>query len=121
HLRLTELSLVLMSLIWGVNYVVVKYGTTVLDPLAFNGVRVALAAGTLLLVAQFAPRSATNGVVSRWPARRDALVLLGLGTLGNGLYQIFFVEGIPRTRAGHAGPVVAPSPARIAPIGRHRR
>jgi drug/metabolite transporter (DMT)-like permease len=120
HVRLTELSLVLMSLIWGVNYVVVKYGTTVLDPLAFNGVRVALAAGTLLLVAQLVPRGAANGAASRWPARRDALVLLGLGTLGNGLYQIFFVEGIARTRAGDAALVVAASPALIALIGRLR-
>jgi drug/metabolite transporter (DMT)-like permease len=120
QVRLTELSLVLMSLIWGVNYVVVKYGTTVLDPLAFNGVRVALAAGTLLLVAQFAPRAAATGATARWPARRDALVLLGLGTLGNGLYQIFFVEGIARTRAGDAALVVAASPAFIALIGRLR-
>jgi drug/metabolite transporter (DMT)-like permease len=118
--RLTELSLVLMSLIWGVNFVVVKYGTTVLDPLAFNGVRVALAAATLLFIAQVAPRSAGEGSVSRWPARRDALVLLGLGTLGNGLYQIFFVEGIARTRAGDAALVVAASPAFIALIGRLR-
>src|SRR5919205_197531 len=40
---LTDLLLILTSVIWGANYIVVKYGTGVLDPLAYNGVRVALA------------------------------------------------------------------------------
>ena len=37
---LTELSLVAMALIWGVNFSVVKFGTTLIDPLAYNGFRV---------------------------------------------------------------------------------
>src|SRR5690348_18394677 len=49
---LTDLSLLLMALIWGVNYTSVKYGTGLLDPLAFNGVRVTLAAVSLVIVAQ---------------------------------------------------------------------
>src|ERR1043166_1406053 len=45
--RLTELSLAVMALIWGVNYSVVKYGSGLVAPLAYNGVRVVLAAGVL--------------------------------------------------------------------------
>lgn len=115
----TDLSLLLMALIWGVNYTSVKYGTGVLAPLAFNGVRVTLAAVALVIVAQFAARFSKDEA-SGWPTARDGLMLLLLGTLGNGLYQILFVEGIARTRAGDAALLVSASPAYIAIIGRLR-
>lgn len=109
---LTELGLVLMALIWGVNYSIVKFGTTVMEPLAFNAARVALAAIVLSII----------GLAARvgLPSRRDVIALLGLGVLGNGLYQYFFVEGIARTSATDAALVVAASPAFIAIIGRIR-
>src|SRR5690349_8457611 len=115
----TDLSLLLMALIWGVNYTSVKYGTGLVAPLAFNGVRVTLAAVSLVIVAQLA--SAWFGIEREgWPARHDAIALFLLGTLGNGLYQILFVEGIARTRAGDAALLISASPAFIAIIGRLR-
>ena len=108
--RLTMALLVVMALIWGVNFSVVKIGTQQVPPLAFNGARVALAAVVLSLVAALAR--------APWPSRRETLALLGLGVLGNGLYQVFFIEGISRTRAGSAALVLAASPAFIAIIGR---
>jgi len=115
----TDLSLLLMALIWGVNYTSVKFGTTVLDPLAFNGVRITLAAVSLLVIAQLATR--VFGLEKTgWPSRRDVIALLLLGTLGNGLYQILFVEGIARTRAGDAALLISAAPAFIAIIGRFR-
>jgi len=115
----TDLSLLLMALIWGVNYTSVKYGTGLMAPLAFNGVRVALAAVSLVVVAQLA--RAWFGIErDGWPARRDAIALFLLGTLGNGVYQILFVEGIARTRAGDAALLISASPAFIAIIGRLR-
>src|ERR1041385_1650402 len=77
---LTDLSLLLMTLIWGVNFSVVKFGTQLIDPLAYNGVRVALAATTLVLIV------VVSGAA--WPARRTALTLIALGMLGNGIYQV---------------------------------
>jgi drug/metabolite transporter (DMT)-like permease len=115
----TDLSLLLMALIWGVNYTSVKYGTGVLAPLAFNGVRVTLAAVSLVIVAQIAARF-SSAEADGWPSARDAVALLLLGTLGNGLYQILFVEGIARTRAGDAALLISASPAFIAIIGRIR-
>ena len=115
----TDISLLLMALIWGVNYTSVKYGTGLIAPLAFNGVRVSLAALSLLLVAQ-AARSWFGVEREGWPNRRDAIALLLLGTLGNGVYQILFVEGIARTRAGDAALLISASPAFIAIIGRLR-
>lgn len=119
HFGVTDLSLLLMALIWGVNYTSVKYGTGVLAPLAFNGVRVALAAVALVIAAQIAARFSNTETVG-WPGARDTIALLLLGTLGNGLYQILFVEGIARTRAGDAALLIAASPAFIAIIGRLR-
>src|SRR4051812_31066157 len=79
---LVDASLFLMAFIWGVNFVVVKFATGVLPPLSFNAVRVTLAAVTLMIIASM--RS------NPWPDRRRAFLLLGLGVLGNGIYQMFF-------------------------------
>jgi drug/metabolite transporter (DMT)-like permease len=109
---LTDLSLLMMALIWGVNFSVVKYATGLLHPLAFNAVRVALAATALMLI----------GAIRRdaWPDRRVILMLLLLGVLGNGVYQVFFVEGLAKTRAGDAALVIAATPAFIALLGMAR-
>lgn len=109
---LTDVTLLLVALIWGVNYTIVKFGTTLVDPLAYNGVRVALAAVLLAVIV-------TVGREPFPPARAIA-ALLALGVLGNGVYQLLFVEGIARTRASDAALFVAASPAFIAIIGRLR-
>ena len=109
---LTDASLLLMALIWGVNFSVVKYGTALVDPLAYNGLRVSLASLVLIAIA-LAARAPL-------PSARTIAALLGLGVLGNGIYQFFFVEGIARTSASDAALVVAASPAFIAIIGRVR-
>src|SRR5438046_793947 len=109
---LTDLSLAAMALIWGVNFSVIKYGARLLDPLAYNGMRVAMAAVALVAI-----------VVARglpWPSRRQALALLALGVLGNGIYQLFFVEGVAHTRASDAALVMAASPILVALMGRAR-
>ena len=109
--RLTEFLLFCMALIWGVNFSVVKYGTDVVPPLAFNAMRVGLAAVFLGVLAF--PRAER-------PSRRDMLVLVLLGVLGNGAYQMLFIEGVARTRAGDAALVIASTPAFVALIGRLR-
>jgi drug/metabolite transporter (DMT)-like permease len=110
HFTGTDALLLGMSVIWGANFSVVKFATARVAPLAFNGARVALAASALMAIVAVAggPR----------PSRRDALALLGLGVLGNGLYQVCFIEGVARTRAGNAALVLAATPAFIALIGR---
>jgi drug/metabolite transporter (DMT)-like permease len=110
RVSLTDLMLLIMSVIWGVNYSVMKFGTEVLDPLAFNGVRISLAALALALAAAL--------VRAARPRSRDVMTLLALGVLGNGMYQTFFIQGIARTRAGTAALVLAATPALVALIGR---
>ena len=109
---LTDVTLLLVALIWGVNYTVVKFGTTLVDPLAYNGVRVALAAVLLSAIVALGREPL--------PPTRIILALLALGVLGNGVYQVLFVEGIARTRASDAALFVAASPAFIAIIGQLR-
>lgn len=108
----TDLLLLLMAAIWGVNFSMVKYGMRFMEPLAFNGVRVAIAGVALMLVAR--------ALRLPLPPRRETLALLGLGVLGNGVYQVLFVEGISRTRAGNAALVMAATPVLIAVLGRLR-
>ena len=110
NVLITEWLLVLMSLIWGMNFTVMKYGTGVLEPFAYNGVRLAL--GSVVMYGILYTR--------RLPALpwKDIRALMLLGLLGTGLYQLFFISGLAMTRAGTASLVIAASPAIIAIVGR---
>lgn len=107
---MTELSLVFMAVIWGVNFSVVKYGTQVMEPLAYNALRMSLGCAVLLALAAWRPGSRVNAS-DRWR-------LMLLGVLGHCVYQILFISGITRTRAGTASLVVAASPAAVALVAR---
>ncbi|MEO8579779.1 MAG: DMT family transporter [Gemmatimonadales bacterium] len=109
---LTDVLLFTMAVIWGINFVVVKYATGVFNPVAFTGLRVGTAAAFLLLVAL-----ARGGIAI---PRRDVVRLLFLGVIGNGLYQLFFIHGVARTRAGNAALIVGAAPAFIALAARAR-
>ena len=109
---ITDVLLFTMAVIWGINFVVTKYATTIFKPVAFTGLRVGTAALFLLLVALL------RGKIGL--PRRDVIGLLLVGMVGNGLYQLFFVHGLARTRAGNAALIVAAAPAFIALIARAR-
>ena len=106
----TDVLLLVMALIWGVNFSVVKYGTQVMPPLTFSALRMLLASVVLgaLALALRAQR----------PARRDVIRLALLGLLGHGLYQLCFIEGVARSSVATSALVLAASPALIALVGR---
>lgn len=108
----TDLGLVLMAVIWGANFSAVKVGARMFQPLAFNSTRIVL--GTL---AMFATAAAIGG---RWPTRREGWALVGLGALGNGFYQICFVEAVSRTPVANVAIVLASTPVWLALIGQLR-
>lgn len=121
---LTDLLLLAMATIWGINFVVVKYATRSFNPLAFAGLRVALVAVFLMIVAFVRDRNgggetviARRSVLQRVD-RKDLVRLLLAGMIGNGLYQLFFVLGVSRTRAGNAALIVGAAPAFIALVAR---
>jgi drug/metabolite transporter (DMT)-like permease len=102
----TDVLLLLMATIWGVNYSAVKYAGRAFGPLTFTWMRV-LIAMLMLFAAALLQRK-------QWPSRSDVLALLGLGVIGNGLYQLLFVFGVSHTRVGSAALILAAAPAFIA-------
>jgi drug/metabolite transporter (DMT)-like permease len=98
-----ELGLGLMTVIWAVNFSVIKVGLVQLPPFGFNALRFPLAGLPLLGVL------AVRGALGL-PDRSDALRVVGLGLLGNGAYQFLFISGIDRTRAGNASLLLAGTP-----------
>ena len=110
--RKTHVLLLLMAVIWGVNFSLIKYATQFIPPLAFTGLRVGLSAILLLTIAALRRRA--------WPPGRDVISLIMLGVIGNGIYQILFVEGLSRTKVGNAALIIAAAPAFIAIASRIR-
>ncbi|MHB1297233.1 MAG: DMT family transporter [Gemmatimonadaceae bacterium] len=106
----TELALVAMAVIWGVNFSVVKYATQVMEPLAYNALRMTLGCLVLFAIAYARPGRRADA------ADRRRLMLLGV--LGHCVYQVLFIKGITLTRAGTASLVVAASPALVAIVAR---
>jgi drug/metabolite transporter (DMT)-like permease len=104
--------LVTMALIWAVNYSVLKFATRLVPPLAYNGVRIPAAA-----VLQFGiARAMRLGPI----ARQDAIRLVVLGMLGNGIYQVFFILGQARSSVATTVLMLASGPALAAILGRIR-
>jgi drug/metabolite transporter (DMT)-like permease len=99
-----------MALIWAVNYSVLKFGTSIIPPLAYNGLRIPMAA-----VLQFGVARAM-----RLPpiARQDAIRLVLLGMIGNGIYQVFFIIGQAEARVATTVLTLASGPALAAILGR---
>lgn len=92
-----------MSIFWAVNFSIAKMALEEVEPLAFNALRFPLAAATLLVLLK------SRGRVPL-PRREDALRIVGLAVLGNVLYQLLFIFGLDRTRAGVASLLLAGTP-----------
>src|SRR5918999_196115 len=108
----TDAMLLLMTSIWAVNFSVTKYATAAFEPRAFAGLRVGLSALVLVLLALLAR--------APLPPVRDLFTLLAVGVIGHGVYQLLFIEGMARTRAGNAALIIAATPAFIAAASRWR-
>ena len=98
----TDGLLMAMTLIWGVNYIVIKAIFVQISPLAFNAVRFPVAVAA---VAAFA-----WAVGARRPPRGALVRLALLGVVGNTCYQLCYIEGMARTRAGNAALIMAAVP-----------
>lgn len=103
HIRRAQLLLVLMVIIWGINFPIAKAALAEISPLAFNALRFPLAALLVLITLLFG-----RGVIL--PAPPDRLRVLGLGILANVVYQNFFIFGLAQTRAGTASLLLAGTP-----------
>jgi len=98
-----HIALLLMTVIWAVNFSVTKIALTELTPLAFNAFRFVLATVVMYLVLR------SRGPVPL-PDRGDIPAIAALGIVGNGVYQLFFILGVNRTGAGAASLLLAGTP-----------
>jgi drug/metabolite transporter (DMT)-like permease len=103
--------MLLVVLIWGANFSVVKASLAEIPPLAFTALRFAIA--TLLLLLLLALREGGGAL-----AQARNLKLIGLGLVGNTLYQLFFILGLARTTAANSALLVASTPVLVALFGR---
>ena len=89
YLSLPDALLLLVVIIWGSNFSVVKVALESMPPLGFNAIRLVIAATVLLVVSRRAG--------FRMPAADDWRRLLALGLAGHCAYQLTFVLGLART------------------------
>lgn len=101
-----DLLLLLMVVIWGSNFTVLKVALVDLPPLAFNSLRLVIA--SLLFVIPLATRGA--GPVSR----KDLLGMFALGVVGHFVYQLCFLGGIARTSVANSALIIGTSPISVA-------
>ena len=100
---LTEVSLILAAVFWGLNFAATKYASNFFPQLLIVAFR--FNAGGLLLLGVlkiFEPNSTLT--------RKDVLPMLGLGCLGVGAAQTAFTFGVSLTSAASTGFVFTTSP-----------
>ncbi len=120
--------LLLMTIIWGTNYALVKTAFRELDPQAFNALRLVLASSVMVSASMIFRRrwaargSAADdeiGVVAsifHTPApvtRADWVRLVWLGLVGHCLYQYLFVGGLAKTSVANGALLVSATPVVI--------
>jgi drug/metabolite transporter (DMT)-like permease len=120
----TDLLLVLMVVLWGVNYSVIKHAFEEVPPQPFNALRQLLAALVFLTAIGAAARQARRpgGRVSSVfhttnpLTPRDRIDLVWLGLVGHCIYQACFVGGVARTSVSNAALLIGATPALIATL-----
>lgn len=104
---LVESLLLVVILIWGLNFTVVKFSLREIDPMSFNSFRYLLATGLMVAILL---RSGQNLRVHKgdWPR------IIALGLLGNLTYQCLFIVGIDFTFAANAAVMLGTIPVWVA-------
>lgn len=117
--RLSRLDalLILMALIWGTNYTVIKFAFREIAPQAFNAVRLVVASlimiGTMVVTRRMMWNPAEVFYTREPLTRRDWMALAGLGLVGHCLYQFLFIGGVARTSVANSSLLLATSPVLI--------
>ena len=110
-LTLLDAALLLMVLIWGSNFTVVKVALRDFPEIPFNAMRL-LVGSAVYLGALWWNRASER---QRAPlTRTDWQQLLFLGAVGTFLYQLCFVGGVRRTSVANGSLIVGISPIVIA-------
>lgn len=105
-----DAMMVVVSLIWGINFSVTKSALDEIPVFAFAGLR--FLGATLLLTGVLLWREGWRPIPA--PVVRR---LIGLGILGNTLYQIGFMTGLHQTTATNSSVLIAFIPVVVAVLG----
>lgn len=125
-MSLLDVLLLVMTVIWGTNYSIVKTAFVEIDAQAFNAVRMIISSSLFLAIivgvrlqrAPSGPPSRLRSIVYT-PApitKSDWFVLAGLGVVGHFFYQYFFIGGLARTTVANSSLLLAATPVVIALI-----
>lgn len=98
-----HVALLTMVVIWGVNFSVAKIALLHVTPLQFNVLRFPMAALLLFIVLKL------RGEL-RLPTRAELPRVIGIGVLGNMVYQLCFIFGLDHTSASNAALLLAGTP-----------
>lgn len=98
-----DLGLLMVAIVWGINFSVIKQTISEMLPMAFTAARFSVA--SLLLVLTL--RIAEGGFLLN---QSDLKQILFLGLLGHASYQIMFINGMDRTSASATALIMATSP-----------
>lgn len=110
-LTLLDGALLLMVLIWGSNFSVVKVALRDFPEIPFNAMRLLIGSAVFLGVIWWQRDSERQQAPL---SRTDWLQLLFLGAVGTFLYQLCFVGGVRRTSVANGSLIVGCSPIVIA-------
>jgi len=116
--------LVLLTVIWGTNFSIVKHAFTEVEPAAFNALRLGLASVAFLAALVAVQRHTSGGdgqpgwqSVLRTSApltRADWVSLAALGLVGHFCYQLGFVGGLARTSVANSALILGATPVTVA-------
>lgn len=128
-MRPLDALLLLMAVIWGTNFSIVKHAFREIEPQAFNALRMIIAS-TVFLAIIAAIRKIPEGRAGKsaegdevvasilhTPAplsRRDWAGLVLLGVVGHFFYQYLFIGGLARTSVANSSLLLAATPVVIA-------
>lgn len=109
-LSASDWAMLLVALIWGANFAVMKLALDSIPPLAFSALRFASATAVLWAIVWWREGRAALPKGALWP-------LVWLGVVGNTLYQLGFILGLARSTATNTALIIAGVPAVVAVLG----
>ncbi|SMO70470.1 Permease of the drug/metabolite transporter (DMT) superfamily [Gracilimonas mengyeensis] len=104
---LIDLSLILVAIIWALNFSVVKVSLEEMDPYSFNALRFIFSSSLLWYAARRKGYSLRIKKEHFWQ-------LVGIGIVGNMFYQLLFIIGINYTYAANAAVMLGTIPIWVA-------
>lgn len=103
-----DVALLMMVIIWGANFSVIKYALREFSPITFNALRLALATAVFLIAVAAVKHNKNPFTRDEW--KRIAF----LGIVGHLLYQLAFLAGIARTSVSNSALIFGVTPVMVA-------